>query len=269
MINVREAQSFFGPNDRPQILPSDAVPPDWQELVERTASLDSTHYPVDSLAQILATEHTRLGVPEQSLKAIDSMSSDSVFVVCGQQAGLFGGPLYTLYKALHAVRLAQRLGDAAGRNVVPVFWIASDDHDFDEVAGIGIRSSDGSTQRAGYRPSSYREGMPVGDVVLGDGIGEAILALEKSLPPGERSSHYLNIVREAWRPGVKWADAFAAQMAAICGQYGLVLLDPRWPGIKRLFSSVMADEIKQPLASTDHVNKQADRLEKSGGQSAA
>ena len=263
MIKTIEATTFFKENNRPPCLPSDAISPDWAGLVTRAASLDPSRYPFETLAPILHREHKRIGAGEKTLKAIDSIDDNTVFVVCGQQAGLFGGPLYTLYKALHAVRLSERLAEDSGRNVLPLFWIASDDHDFEEVRSIGMRSADGSPVRAEYTPSTYRVDMPVGDIILDENILTAVEFFIQSLPHGGRSQRYGDIIRSSWRPGVSWGEAFARQLAGLCGLFGLIMIDPRWDGIKALFRHITAAELKKPLLSAGLVNEEADKLERS------
>ena len=260
MIKTIDAVKFFKDKTRPQCIPADAAAPDWAGLVKRAASLDTSRYPMETLAAILHRENKRIGAGPKTLTAIDSIDDNTVFVVCGQQAGLFGGPLYTLYKALHTVRLSERLAVDSGRNVLPLFWIASDDHDFDEVRSLGIRSAGGNPVRAEYTPSTYREDIPVGDIMLDENIVEAIDFFTQSLPYGDRSQQYGDSIRSSWKPGVSWADAFAAQMAGLSGPRGLILIDPRWDGIKALFRHITASEIKKPLLSAGLVNEEADKL---------
>lgn len=255
-MNILEARTFFS-SGRPPGLPGDAPAPDWNALFERARSLGTAHYPLTEMRSILERENARLGAAEAALDAIRAIGPDTLFVVAGQQAGLFGGPLYTLYKALHAVRLAERLTGETGRRVVPVFWVASDDHDFEEVKRLGVRTGDGSPFWIDYAPSLMISGAPVGEILLDEGILGAVQALTDRLPRGDRSEYYLKILRRIWTPGVRWTDAFSAQMAALLSRRGLVMLDPRWSGVKFLFRDIMRAEIENPLASTSAVNTAA------------
>jgi len=257
MLKTIDAVSIF-PEKRPGVIPSDATIPDWTCLVERTQQFDPSRYPLEPLKVILRRENERTGAGVKTLNAISSIGNDTSFVVAGQQAGLFGGPLYTLYKSLHTIRLSERLSDETGRNVLPLFWIASDDHDFAEVSGIGVRTADGRQHKVEYTPETYTEGVPVGCITLDDGVSEAIQHLAENMLAGDRSDRYLDMVRSAWKPGMSWSDAFSAQMLSMCSSFGLILIDPRWKGIKELFSQVMAAEISNPTASVSLVNKEAD-----------
>ncbi|MCE5252326.1 bacillithiol biosynthesis cysteine-adding enzyme BshC [bacterium] len=263
MIKAVDAVTFFPRTPPPAVIPSDADAPGWETLVRRVNTIDQSRYPLDEVKAILRRENERIGADSSTLGAVDSIGSGTVFVAAGQQAGLFGGPLYTLYKALHAVCLSSRLSDATGRRVLPLFWIASDDHDFEEVRSIGLRTPDGSVLRAEYTPSPYREGMPVGEITIDEGIESAISLLAGTLPPGDRADRYLEIIRSSWRPGVLWSDAFAAQMARMCASSGLILVDPRWKGVKELFGNIMAAEIDNPRVSASLVNEEAGKIESS------
>jgi bacillithiol synthase len=269
MLTIIDAASFFG-SDRPRGIPLDAPVPDEAALFSRarTLAVESSRYPLDALKDILLHENIRIGAADPALDTVRSIGPGAVFVVAGQQSGLFGGPLYTLYKGLHAVRLARRIRKATGVNAIPVFWVASDDHDFVEVRSIGVRASDGGPFRVEYEPKNRTEGAPVGEIMLDDGIGEAVNRLAGRLAPGERADSYTGLLRRSWKPGTRWSDAFSAQMAGLLSRTGLVMLDPRWAGVKRLFAGVMRAEIENPLASSARVNEEADRIESKGGRTA-
>ncbi len=260
MPTIIDAETFFE-RQRPQCVPADAPVPDFQALVARVAALDASKHPLAALKSILEREHFRLGAGAEALRAIGSIGADTVFVAAGQQAGLFGGPLYTVYKAMHAVRLAARLTEETGRGVVPVFWIASDDHDFSEVNALDVRNSDGEPFRLEYTPVVTSEGAPVGDIILDSGIAQAIDTLAGTMPSGDAAASYLDMVRRAWIPGRPWADAFAVHMLGLFGRHGLVMLDPRWTGVKALFSRIYAAELANPLATARLVNDEADAFE--------
>src|SRR2546421_12065149 len=110
------------------------------------------------------------GASEETLEHIQRLSvSDCVAVVTGQQAGLFGGPLYTIYKALSAVKLADCLSQR-GVKAVPVFWIATEDHDFAEVAASEFIDRDCRLNRVSVPAELRAEGLPVGRVTLDQSV---------------------------------------------------------------------------------------------------
>ncbi len=109
--------------------------------------------------------------------------ADSLVVVAGQQPGLFGGPLYTIYKALTAISLARETEAASLRPVVPIFWVASDDHDFEEVRRVSIGDGDGAWLE--YPTEAVSAGISVARITLGKEIEVLLARLESVLPPSE------------------------------------------------------------------------------------
>ena len=262
MTSLISALEFFE-GTTPPFLPGDTSTPDWEGLCQHVSSISAT-YPVAELRKVLLEGNTRIGASPEARARIEAMSERTVFVVAGQQAGLFGGPLYTIYKALHAARLAERLAETTGRDVIPIFWIASDDHDFDEVSHLGIRTPTGNAVTVTCRPETYREGMPVGDIVLDCNISDAVEKILSSMPGGDRRDWYADLLWNTWKPDVLWSDSFTREIAALTGETGLVMLDPRWHGFKELCVPVMMQEIDEPLVSTKLINAAADAFDSAG-----
>ncbi len=261
-MNAIRAESFFS-SEPPPFIPVDPGNPDIRALNERAESIDSATYPLDAVKAILKTQNSAIGAGSAAHTAINAIDNKTLFVICGQQAGLFGGPLYILYKVMHAVRLSAVLAEHTVKHVVPLFWIASDDHDFEEVSSLGIRTGDGTLQRIEYTPAMYREGMPVGDIVIDSGIDDAVGMLKKHIVPGDFSDRYMDIVSSSWQPGVTWTAAFAKQYAALFSEQCLVMFDPRGEGAKELFTGIMTAEIENPSASSNLVNTEANSYETS------
>lgn len=159
---------------------------------------------------------------------------DVLVVTTGQQPGLFGGPLYTLYKALTARAMARTLEAAWQRPVVPVFWVAGDDHDFAEAAAVSWLATDGGEVRAALpgRPDDaplvpmYREPLPPDVTALLD-------ELERTTPPGPERDATLAWLRRHYRPGRSVAAAFGGALAELLAPLGIVCLDGSHPELKR------------------------------------
>ncbi len=159
--------------------------------------------------------------------------ADTVAVVTGQQAGLFSGPLYTVYKALSAVRYAANL-NAQGIRAVPVFWIATEDHDFDEVSAVNIIDNLDQVATAEYRPASYNDGMSVGSVMLDDGIAGAIAEIFGRLPHTEFSHSARALAERSYHKGATFGHAFTSMLLQLFERHGLVIIDPLNEDLKRL-----------------------------------
>lgn len=197
-------------------------------LLRRSAELDlDRRFPAQRrrrIADLLAATNREYGAGPAAFAHLDLLARPgTVAVVAGQQAGLFGGPLLTLYKALTAIRLAEDLR-GAGCPAVPIFWLASQDHDLAEINQAWLLDSEGEPRRIEVALDSAA-GRPVGEIEFGNGI-EAARAAWAALA-GQEALAWL---RDAYHPGATFASAFARLMAQWFEPWGLIMLDPLIPG---------------------------------------
>jgi bacillithiol biosynthesis cysteine-adding enzyme BshC len=203
----------------------------------------------DTIADIVQAQQRARSASPQALAAAERLRDPtSVAIVTGQQAGLFGGPLFTLLKALTVLRLAERTAADHGVPTVAVFWIDAEDHDWAEVKSCGVLDADlGLVRVALDDPPGAGEG-PVARVQLGDTVSVATSSLASTIPTTEFSPELLDAVRRAYRPGVGMAQAFGAWLESLLGPRGLVVFDASDRAAKPLVSEVFAREI-------DHVGE--------------
>ena len=193
-----------------------------------------------ALCDALLDLNASWGAGEETLKNIELLrDADCLAVVSGQQAGLFSGPLYTIYKALSAVKLAGCLTQRKTK-AVPVFWIATEDHDFAEVATAEFIARDCKLANVSVSQDVHREGQPVGRVMIDESIEPVISQLLELLPSSEFTSDLEAIVRDAWRSGRTYGEAFARMMTSLLGRHGLVFLDPLDRRLKALAAPLYA-----------------------------
>src|ERR1043166_4677942 len=190
------------------------------ELAQRVPEVLAA-YRVDRhrVCDALEAMNQRWGAGQPTLDNIELLrDSDCIAVVSGQQAGLFTGPLYTIYKALSAVKLA---GCLSQRNTkaVPVFWIAAEDHDFAEVATAEFISRDCQLNQVSVSESLHREGQPVGNVVLDSSIVAVVDQLFEILPDSEFATDMKALVLDSWQPGRGCVESFARMMTSLLGKY--------------------------------------------------
>ena len=182
--------------------------------------------------------------------------ADCVTVVTGQQAGLFSGAIYTIYKALSAVKLASCLR-SRGQKAVPVFWIAEEDHDFDEVKRTFALDPQSKLIGLENTPQSYATDLPVGAVVLDETIDETVGEFFRSAPDTEFSDELKTILNESYRAGESYSTSFARFLTRIFAKYGLIILSPLDHRLKKLSAPVFAeaveqsDEIREKLLARD------------------
>lgn len=192
----------------------------------------------NALCDALQDMNAAWGAGEETLKNIQLLRDDDcVAIVSGQQAGLFSGPLYTIYKALSAVKLAGCLTQRKTKSV-PVFWIATEDHDFAEVAKAEFIGRDCKLAQVEVSAELHQEGQPVGRVVLDDSINAVVDQALERLPSSEFTEDLESLLRDSWRPGRTYGEAFARMMTSLLGRHGLILLDPCDPRLKKLAASL-------------------------------
>jgi len=174
--------------------------------------------------------------------SVNKLGAGAVAVIAGQQPGLFTGPHYTILKALTSIKLAKAL-DQAGVPAIPVFWVAAEDHDFEEIQWTAVLDRDAAVQRISVDLSNT-ESRPVGWLQFGDDVGPAVSACFSSLPDSEFQPPVRDLVESSYKPGVSPADAFGRMMARLFKGTGLILANPLHPELKRLAAPTLAQAVR-------------------------
>jgi bacillithiol biosynthesis cysteine-adding enzyme BshC len=173
----------------------------------------------------------------------------TVAVLTGQQVGLFSGPAYTIYKALTAARLAEDL-NASGIPAVPIFWLATEDHDFPEVDHMWVFD-------AGHHPIQLRTEAPLGWQGKQRPAGgfpvehPPIAELRKALAGFAHCEEVVAAVADAYKPGVTMGAGFRALLSKLLGRIGMLVLDPLDPQLRNVGAPLMAEA----LAAAPHLKK--------------
>jgi len=233
-------------------------------LVDHARQVGAQKFDRDRVADALTAINRRAGSPALTFQHIEMLRRPgSVAIVTGQQAGLFTGPLYTVHKALTVIKLAACLREQ-GVEAVPVFWIASEDHDYEEVNHCRTIDREGHLQQVRYEPESRSADAPVGDIQLDARIAQAIDGFIALLPPSEFAPDIERDLRESYAAGAGFAEAFARLMARLFKDYGVVLLDPLDEELKQVAAPLYADAIdKAPEIARALVARSAE-LEQAG-----
>jgi bacillithiol synthase len=163
----------------------------------------------------------------------------TVAVVTGQQVGLFGGPAYTIYKALTAAKLAKNL-TARGISAVPIFWMATEDHDFAEVAHTWVFDGDGHTARL-HVESAVTGQKPAGNYTIAQPPIEELRAAMSGFPHTEE---VIAAVKDAYQPGATMGAGFRALVLKLLERVGVLVLDPLDPAIRAIGAPLMASAVK-------------------------
>src|ERR1700722_7461118 len=194
-------------------------------------------YPDDRRAAMVQALEAQNG-PSASLKLLAQPVTGAV--VSGQQVGLFSGPAYTIYKAITAARLAKELSDR-GTPAVPVFWLATEDHDLAEVDHAGVFDSarqpvalKAQTQQLNGRP------RPVGGIVIESSPMDELRRALNGFPHAEE---VIAAVGEAYPAGVTMGAGFTALLKKLLAPLGLIFLDPLDPAIRAISAPLIADAL--------------------------
>ncbi len=159
----------------------------------------------------------------------------AVVVTTGQQPGLFTGPLYTVYKALSAAALAAVLERRWGRPVVPLFWLATDDHDFAEASATAWPAADGSIRRAALPPRAADAPLtPMYREPLGEGAAAALAQLAEDLQAAQHREAVLAWLGRHYVPGATIGSAYAGALAELLAPLGIACLDASHRALKSL-----------------------------------
>jgi bacillithiol synthase len=212
----------------------------------------------ERVSTILERQNKSWNASPQTLANIQRLRKGAFAVVTGQQVGLFGGPMFSLYKALSAVKLAEE-ATAAGVDAVPVFWLATYDHDLSEVNHVSLPEPDGILRTLSI-PSHGIPNAPVTDVRLGDEILSAVEEAVTLLGESEVS----HLLREAYRPGDSLGSAFARLFARLFASRGVILLDASDPELHRVAAPIYRAAIERAADLESALLARGESLEKSG-----
>ncbi len=220
----------------------------------------ATHRP--ELVQALRRYAETLKAPKAVFKSLELLAkNESRAVVTGQQAGLLLGPNYTLSKAITAINLAKELA-AEDKPVVPIFWVASQDHDVAEVNHAYLLDMKESLKRLEL---PLPENTPVGRIVLNpDWLNQMKLELQTLNVPEHHRQEVLGLLERTASRAKTFADWFAAILYELLGEHGLIILNPVEADVAKLFRPVLDAELGNPERSSQAINEAGQRLREMG-----
>lgn len=202
------------------------------------------------LAEVLREQNLRWNCSEQTLGHIRDLGQDNGFaVVTGQQVGMLGGPLYTIYKTITAVKLVKQLRKTfPDYRFAPVFWLEGEDHDLDEVSKVGLLNSEHRPISLEYLVKGKAAGKnlgAVGEIPLDEYRETFIDQIQGSLSNSEFKSQVLDLIRSTYAPGVTLNAAFAAFMNRLFEDEGLVFISANDRRLKQVLSPIFLREIQE------------------------
>lgn len=235
-------------------------------------------YDPDALRRKAAAVHARLA-PDQRSRLSGALHATSpgaarkleavlagrgLAVTTGQQTGLFGGPLYTIYKVLTAVRFAESLESLLGEPILPVFWMAADDHDWAEVNHTFAVDASNRLHRVGLEDPDDAVPVSMSERVLGTGVGPVVEEFAALLQTGPHAAPLEQMLRRSYRPDATMAGAFCALLEDLLADFDVMILDPGHAAVKEAAAPLLERELEQATAHAASLRAQSDRLVKAG-----
>src|SRR5215472_3608548 len=212
-------------------------------------------YPADrreQVAAILERQNRQLGAGERALANIQRLREGAPAVVTGQQVGLFGGPLFCILKTITAVLLAEKAG------AVPVFWLATEDHDLQEVNAASLPAGDHIQKFTVNVP--HVESAPVGTIAFTDEITAAIAHLEGLFGRSEISE----LLAESYRKGENFGTAFGKFYTRVLADLGVIFLNPLDPELHAIATPVFRSALEKAEEVNQALLQRSQQLESSG-----
>jgi bacillithiol biosynthesis cysteine-adding enzyme BshC len=199
------------------------------------------------LPEIIAEQYNAFQPSSKTLKNIALLKEPKTLAVfTGQQLGVLGGPLYTIYKTITAIKLAQHLNERYDEfNFVPVFWLEGDDHDFNEVNSVTIINEENNLATIAYE-DSLPEGEfrgSVGELTFSDAIHTFLHGFQNSLRKTEFTEAIISELREIYQEGKSFKQSFRQLIFNYFDQYGLIIFDPQQKEIKKLLKPIFQEEL--------------------------
>jgi len=219
-------------------------PSAWTEAIRQMQAQVRRRHDV---AALVAAQQERRGAPAPAREAARRLAdTKTVAIVTGQQAGLFGGPLFTLLKALTALKLADQVSREHDVPAVAVFWIDAEDHDWDEVRSCSLLDAALAARTVSLEPRESGDPLPVAASCLDPASARVLDEIEQLLPATEFRASVMDELRRAYAPGVSMAHAFGRWMESVLGDRGLVVFDSSDPAAKSIASPVFVRELSSP-----------------------
>jgi bacillithiol synthase len=229
----------------------------WRGSIARVQASTRDHAVI---SQLLTTQLTRRGAHPIAVEAAQSLADrQTVAVVTGQQAGLFGGPLYTVLKAVTTIQLARQVERDHHVRAVPVFWIEADDHDWEEIRVSHVLNADHHLQDIVATDVPGAGKQSVGSLRFDDRIAETVSALLAALPASAFTEDLRAQLVRHYRPGAGVAQSFAGLLDGLFAAHGLVVFEAYAADVKPLASTVFVRELAHP-GRTSKLAQDAARL---------
>jgi bacillithiol biosynthesis cysteine-adding enzyme BshC len=207
----------------------------------------------------LREQNRRLGAGAE--RNLDRLAAGAVAIVTGQQVGLFSGPIYSFFKALCAVRFAEEIS-SRGVDAVPIFWLATEDHDLAEVnhtfwntrAGLARYELPATEETTNHR---------VGEIAFGAALEPVVNQATETLE-GSYAAEVARVLRESYAPSETYGSAYGKLMARLLAGRGIIFIDPLDARLHRAAAHVYRHALDEADSLRDALDARSKELDRSG-----
>lgn len=228
--------------------------------MERRANSLTSTVDKEQLIDALSQYHKELGIWEQQKTLLQKLAKDdAIAVVTGQQLGVYGGPVFTVYKTITAILLARKYEKKLGRPVVPVFWLADEDHDFKEIAWAGI------TGRKDFSKIILEQegtGIPVSEEKVTEQLDSFKKKVKDELFETDFSESLWEMLDRYYREGNTHAQAFAGLMNEWFAGEGVLIVGSNFQPVKKLVKQTFRTAISKADSIYEAVEEKSSELER-------
>jgi len=215
--------------------------PFFKRISEKDRSCSANIY------DILKSQYSNDIISRHTQQNLENLKSKKTIVVAtGQQLGIMGGPLYTIYKTITAIKLCNYLKENYSEyNFVPVFWLEGDDHDYEEVRSLNILNNENQLVKI-----EYDDGLPieinrgsVGKQIFNQNIETVLNKLTESLRDTEFKPIILDFIKSIYKTNYSFLESFRELIIKLFDEYGLIVLNPIDPAIKKILAPIFSKQI--------------------------
>lgn len=218
-----------------------------------------------ALPNIIKAQYGEFKYSKKTLQNIDSLASEkTIAVVTGQQLGIFGGPLYTFYKSITAIKLCSYLKENFDNyNFVPIFWLEGDDHDYDEVRVFSLLNNENQFVSIKYDDGQLDEinRGSIGGLKFNQNLENVFNELASSLRETEFKSSLLELIKSTYQPEKTFLESFRKLMIHVFDEYGMIVFNPVDTNVKKILAPIFYKEISEYTDHTDYLVERSAELE--------
>ena len=219
-----------------------------------------------NLSAIIKNQYSSLqSISNKTIRNIELIDKEkTITVVTGQQLGILGGPLYTIYKIITAIRLANQLTERYDEfKFVPVFWLEGDDHDFNEVRSINLFDDENQVINIGYKEEIDDDDakQSIGKINFDEALNEFFSKYESSLRDSDFKNELLTKLKECYQVGKSFKQSFKDLIYWLFDEYGLVIFDPQDVEVKSLLKPIFKKEVNDFAIHTQKLIQVSAKLE--------